>query len=86
MVEKFIEKLEKDEAVTYGLDHVSKAVELGAVDTVLISDKLVKENQELLKNTENNGGTVRIISSEHEAGEKLFNMGGIAAILRYKLD
>jgi len=85
LVEKFLLAI-KDEKASYGKKEVEKAIELGAVDTLLISEKMVRENEELLKKTEKMGGTVKIIDSHHEAGEKLYNLGGFGAILRYKIN
>jgi len=79
--------------VTYGLENVKKALEMGAIDTLLISDnqisiedlekramidKLVDENLKM------KGNTV-IMSIHHESGEQLAQLGGIVALLRYPL-
>ena len=40
----------------------------------------------MLKTTESIKGSVNIISSEHDGGKKLDGLGGIGAILRYKLN
>ena len=39
-----------------------------------------------MRNVDKSKGDIMIISSEHEAGKKLNGLGGIAAILRYKLN
>jgi protein pelota len=39
-----------------------------------------------MKTVDNTKGDILIISSEHEAGKKLDGLGGIAAILRFKLN
>ena len=41
---------------------------------------------ELMKKTEEMKGKIYLISSDHEGGKKLDGLGGIAAILRYKLN
>jgi protein pelota len=41
--------------------------------------------EDLLKEVEERGGEVTIISAEHEAGAKLLSLGGIAALLRFPL-
>jgi protein pelota len=38
-----------------------------------------------MKNVEEMGGGIMIISTEHEAGTKLLSLGGIAALLRFPL-
>jgi protein pelota len=40
----------------------------------------------MMKETDNAGGNVHIISADHEGGKKLDGLGGIAALLRYKMD
>jgi len=78
----------------YGFEQVKKAVEFGAVETLLISEKLLKQMKEkeeyekldkLMLEADNIGADVVFISADHEAGRKLIGLGGIAAILRYKI-
>jgi protein pelota len=94
LVEKILELIGKDGLVAYGLKEAEKAIEYGAVETLLITDKLIsKFKQEdkfdtldkIMSSTEKIKGKIEIISSEHEGGKKLDNLGGIAAILRYKI-
>ena len=87
LVEKVLEHLGKDTGlVTYGKKEVTKAADAGAVSELLVSDKMLrdKETDKIISSVEENGGSVHIISSTHESGEKLFNLGGFAALLRYK--
>jgi protein pelota len=80
--------------VTYGPDSVIRAVELGAVHLLLVSDKLLREGRDeerkylenLMRKAEKMRGRVMIIGSSHEAGEQLLGLGGIAAQLRYPVD
>jgi protein pelota len=44
-----------------------------------------EEIEKLIDAVESAKGDVHIISSEHEAGSKLSGLGGIAALLRYKI-
>ena len=39
----------------------------------------------LSREEEKNGGKIMVISREHPAGERFLSMGGVAALLRYKL-
>lgn len=89
LVNEFLTLLSRDsKKITYGLEHVKKAVNSGAVETLLVSDKLVRKDEieELLKKTEESGGEIHIINSEHEAGEQLLSLTGIAAFLRYAVE
>ncbi|MDD5148028.1 MAG: mRNA surveillance protein pelota [Candidatus ainarchaeum sp.] len=73
----------------YGFEQVKKAVELGAAKELLVLDSLLLENREktepLMDAVEKNRGIVHIINAEQEPGEKLKGLGGIAAILKFKL-
>ncbi|MFB6127978.1 MAG: mRNA surveillance protein pelota [Halolamina sp.] len=81
---------------TYGVEETAEAAEFGAVETLLVLDeRLRKERQgegdwevdvnEVVRNVERQGGDVVVFSSEFAPGEQLQNLGGIAAILRYRL-
>jgi stalled ribosome rescue protein Dom34 len=41
---------------------------------------------ELLRSTEKMRGKIKILRSASEAGEQLTSLGGIAALLRFKVD
>ncbi|MBI2579498.1 MAG: mRNA surveillance protein pelota [Candidatus Aenigmarchaeota archaeon] len=86
LVEEFFAGLSRDGKVVYGRDDVRKASEAGAVAMLLVSDRMVRENEGILKSAENTGAEVRIIYSNHEAGERLLALGGFGAFLRYKIE
>ena len=86
------------EIATKGLAVYGKAVigavEAGAVKILLFTDRVIEKAREkekfgdfekLIDAVEQQGGKVHIISTEHEAGEKLDALGGIAALLRFKI-
>jgi protein pelota len=89
LVEKVLEEISKSGAVSYGLQEITDAVDAGAVESLLVIDHMLREKnelvEELLKQTEENGGKVIIISSVHDAGKQLEALGGMAALLRYKM-
>lgn len=87
MVEDLISKIVTDDAV-YGIQEVKKAIQYGACETLLIVDEYLRKNREvetLLEKARQQGGEAHIISSQHEGGEKLLKLGGIAAFLRFKI-
>lgn len=93
-VEKVLERLGKSEkTVAYGLKEVRKAADLGAVELLVLADTVLREASDeerlslerLMKDVEQKGGKILIVSTEHEAGAKLVAIGGIAALLRFKL-
>lgn len=71
----------------YGEKEVIDAINMGAVEKLLILDTVVPVNDMIkhMKIVENMKGEVIVISSEHEGGEQLKSLGGLAAILRYPL-
>jgi protein pelota len=93
-IEEVMKRLGKGEGtVTYGLDSVENAVNLGAVEKLLIADTAIRDADEaqrlklegLMRETERRRAKVTVISTEHEAGAKLLSLGGIAALLRFPL-
>lgn len=95
IVEKILEEICKKGKVAYGLKETRNSVNAGAVESLAITDSFIKKSREngsygeierLMKLTEKTKGEVHIISSEHDGGKKLDGLGGIAALLRYKLE
>ncbi|MEM2707510.1 MAG: peptide chain release factor aRF-1 [Candidatus Pacearchaeota archaeon] len=85
-LKKFFDALAKNRAV-YGLGNVKKALTYGAVDKVFISEDMEKEIIEEIKIlAENSGSEIKFISSETEEGIQFKNIGGIGAILRFKIE
>ena len=74
--------------VAYGMAEVSKALDLGAVDILLLSEKLPEEKiDEFVGRAEQTGTKVEIVSDNFEEGNQLWvAFGGVAAILRYNLN
>lgn len=87
LVQKFFETLgEKPELSTLKEPNTKKALEYGAVGTLLLSkDYDKKSSKELKALAENIGADVEIISEETEEGKQFYNLGGVGAILRFKV-
>ncbi|MBS7644923.1 MAG: mRNA surveillance protein pelota [Candidatus Bathyarchaeia archaeon] len=90
-VEKLLAKMGSDSGdFSYGLDQVAEDASSGAVETLLVADSLLRcldlrdKVEHVLRDVEEKGGKIMILSTEHEGGEKLSSLGGIAALLRYK--
>ncbi|MEM7820097.1 MAG: mRNA surveillance protein pelota [Candidatus Aenigmatarchaeota archaeon] len=84
-VENLLTEIGKDGLAVYGVEQTKQAIEAGAVELLLVSDKKVRELAEVMEAAEKTRTTVMIISSQHAAGERLLGMGGIGGILRYQL-
>ena len=85
LVEKLLQAIAQDKPATYGEEEVTRAIELGAAEQVLVLSNLLHEKEELLEKAERMGAEVHAISDIHESGEKLAALGGIAALLRYRI-
>jgi peptide subunit release factor 1 (eRF1)/intein/homing endonuclease len=84
LLQKFFEELRKESGlVTYGKNNVEKALELGAVEIILLNEGL--EDKALTEKAKQYNTTVEIISRDTREGEQLYQLGGIAATLRWKL-
>merc|ERR1712141_770632 len=77
----------------YGIDHVERANEMLAVQTLLVSDDLFRSSNlvtrkryvNLVESVRDNNGDAKIFSSLHVSGEQLSLLSGVAAILRFPL-
>ncbi|QGA55091.1 mRNA surveillance protein pelota [Sulfolobus sp. E5-1-F] len=93
-MEKAMELLAKQpELVTYGLEQVKNAVEMGAVETVLIIEDLLSSNDQerltverLLEDIENKRGEIILVPRESPIYFELKNLTGILAILRFRIN
>ncbi len=86
-VEKLLEAIATDRPCAYGPAEVAEAIEAGAVETLLVSDAVVRDPgiEDLMRSAESARGTVVLVSRHHEAGQKLEALGGIAALLRFPI-
>ncbi len=86
-VESLLEGIGKDGAVTYGPEHVARAVRAGAVELLLVTDALVRDPAVagVLESCEAAGGRCLIVSTAHDGGKKLEALGGLGALLRYRM-
>ena len=128
LVTKFFKNLKKENGKSeYGVEQVEKALKMGAVETLLISenvelyeaqyqcecgneetlieqephieqnktcsecgkDMVLEEMQDIIdafgEKAEEMSSELEIIGTDHEEGKRLSNMGGVAAILRYRI-
>ncbi|MBI2580382.1 mRNA surveillance protein pelota [Candidatus Woesearchaeota archaeon] len=88
LVDEVMVEIAKDGKVAYGAKEVGQAIDAAAVEKLLITDVRVYNNNDselLMKTVEDKGGKAFIINSENAAGQKLDALGGMAAILRYKI-
>lgn len=94
VLHKFMRMMDTDpDKAYYGYNHVSKAHEQLAIDSLLVTDELFRASDvktrkryvKLVESVRENGGQVYVFSSMHVSGQQLQQVSGIAAILRYPL-
>ncbi|MBI4448875.1 mRNA surveillance protein pelota [Candidatus Woesearchaeota archaeon] len=93
-VETLFAEIAKDGAAAYGWSSVREAGLAGAVKQLLITEGYIKSRREektyaeldmLMRSVDRSGGSLRIISLEHDGGKRLNGLGGIGAMLRYRM-
>ncbi len=87
LMDEVLLRISQEGAVAYGINEVREAVGYGAAEQVLIADTLLRDVQvaRLIEDAEAMRAAVVVLSSAFEPGERLVALGGIAALLRYKL-
>ncbi|MBW2973314.1 mRNA surveillance protein pelota [Candidatus Woesearchaeota archaeon] len=94
LVEQVLAEISKQGLAAYGMEEVAEAVNAGAVKDLLVTDALImklrdedkfKHLDALMKLADKSKAKIHIISIEHAGGKKLEGLGGIAALLRFKL-
>tara|TARA_Y100000310_G_scaffold334479_1_gene414363 strand:- start:1636 stop:4227 length:2592 start_codon:yes stop_codon:yes gene_type:complete len=87
ILEKFFDMLGKQKDKTaYGDKEVAHALGYGAVEKLLLSKKLKKSDiKKYEKKAKETSVDVDLISVETEEGVQFWNLGGIGAILRFKV-
>ncbi len=96
LIDRLTENIAQGAKATYGPEDVAEAAEFGAVETLLVVDERLRTERQgegdwsidvndVIESVERQGGDVVVFSSEFAPGEQLSNLGGIAAILRYRL-
>ncbi len=85
LVEEFLKKISMQGNVVYGKKETEEAVNLGAVETLLISSDKIRDFEKLMEQVEKLSGKVNIITSDHSLGEQFLQLGGIGGFLRFKV-
>jgi peptide subunit release factor 1 (eRF1) len=87
IMEKFLTKLSKDsQLVAYGKTEVEKAIEIGAVEVLLVSEDLEDDVVEKYEDVcEEHGTEFRLISTDTPEGAQLRDLGKVAALLRFAI-
>jgi len=87
IVDDVFSKIKKNERVAYGFEDVQRAIDSSAVELLVITDSLVRSEKgdKLLQKADEIQSDFIIVNTMHDAGKKLEGLGGIAALLRFKI-
>ena len=97
LIDQLTERIAEGAKVAYGPEQVAQAADYGAIEHLLVLDEHLRADRggnaewdidadTVLETTEQKGGDVTVFSSEFAPGQQLANLGGIAALLRYRLE
>lgn len=87
IVDDIFAEIKKNGLVSYGFEDVSRAINASAVELLVITDSMVRtqKGDSLLQKADEIQSDFIIINTMHDAGKKLEGLGGIAALLRFKI-
>ncbi|QLG26760.1 mRNA surveillance protein pelota [Halorarum halophilum] len=96
LIDQLTERMAEGAKATYGVAETMEAAEFGAVETLLVLDERLRSERQgegdwdvdandLIEEVEQKGGDVVVFSEEFAPGQQLKNLGGVAALLRYRL-
>ena len=94
LVENLLGEISKDGPAVYGVKATENAAIMGAIGMLMVTDKKIQTAREdgsydridrIMFSVEKAKGEITIISSDNDGGQRLDGLGGIAAILRFKL-
>jgi protein pelota len=87
IVDEILLRISQDSPVAYGMQEVADAIGYGAAEHLVITDSLLRDVtvMKLVETAEGMRSKITVLSSSFEPGERLDALGGIAALLRYKI-
>jgi len=97
LIDELMERIAEGAKAVYGPEQVAQAADYGAIEHLLVLDSHLRDDRrgegdwpvdadEIIETTEQKGGEVTVFSGEFDPGRQLANLGGIAALLRYRLE
>ncbi len=95
-IDELMRRIADGAKAAYGIEQVNEAAEFGAVAELLVLDQRLRDERQgegdwqidvndVIESVEQKGGEITVFSAEFQPGTQLKNLGGIAALLRYRL-
>ena len=94
LLEEVWKRISSNGAVAYGEQALLRAMAEGAIETLLVAVDLLRDEEtqldgkslsEWVRGLDDIGGMLVQCSIDHDAGEQLLGLGGVVALLRYKM-
>jgi protein pelota len=96
-IDELMRRIKDGETAVYGPAAVEQAAEFGAVEELLVLDERLRAERggtgewpvdvnDVIESVERQGGEVTVFTSEFDPGRQLEGLGGIAALLRYRIE
>jgi protein pelota len=96
LIDDLMDGIAEGAKIAYGIEETAEAAEFGAVEHLLVLDSRLRDERQgegdwdvdvndVIETVEQKGGEVTVFSAEFAPGQQLKNLGGIAALLRYRL-
>ncbi len=87
LIEYLFREIATNGKAAYGIKEVETAKNYGAIEQLLVLDELARRGKvdDIMREVSNARGKVVIFSSEFEPGDRLRSLGGMAALLRFKI-
>lgn len=94
LLEEVWSRISSNGAVAYGHQDLARAMSEGAIETLLVAVDLLRDEETQIdgqlvstwiRGLDDIGGTLVQCSTDHDSGEQLLGLGGIVALLRYKM-
>jgi protein pelota len=96
-IDELMRRIKAGETAVYGPEAVERAAEYGAVERLLVLDERLRgeragagewpvDANAVIEAVEQQGGDVTVLKAGSEPGRQLDGLGGIAALLRYRIE
>ncbi len=95
LIEEALKRMATNGAVAYGYEIIAKALEEGAIETLIVNSELLRDEEKLIgdetwidftNRIDEKGAQLVQASDAHDAGQQLTGLGGAIALLRWNID